>query len=333
MPLTLFPAQLSQRSQFYQQLGQLLAAGITVVNALEMLLRNPPARSYREPIKQMLTQISQGTTLTEAMRSLGTWTPTFDLALVQAGEHSGRLDVIFGMLATHYAERSTMMRQLISDLAYPAFLLHFAVFIFAMISWFNNGTTAGFVMHTVGILVPLYVIVFFMIYAAQSRRGIAWRALMETIMRPIPVLGSARHSLALARLCAALEALINAGVRIIEAWELAAAASGSQALYRTVTGWRLDLSAGRTPADVVNASSQFPEVFRNLYRTGEVSGQLDETLRRLHLYYQEEGTRKMHTVSRWVPIFIYLCVAGVIAFKVISFYMGYFNSIKDAGGF
>jgi type II secretory pathway component PulF len=172
-----------------------------------------------------------------------------------------------------------------------------------------------------------------LLYAAQARRGEKWRSFLERILRPVPMLGTARHSLALARLAAALEALINAGVRIIEAWELAAAASGSPAIYRAVTAWKPEVMAGRTPSEVVSASRQFPEVFANLYHSGEISGQLDDTLRRLHAYYQEEGSRKMHFVSQWVPRMIYFGVAILVGYKVIMFYMGHINDIKNAGGF
>jgi type II secretory pathway component PulF len=62
--------------------------------------------------------------------------------------------------------------------------------------------------------------------------------LVERTLRWVPILGKARQDLALARLAAALEALLNAGVPIIGAWELAATASGSPALRRTVLTWR-----------------------------------------------------------------------------------------------
>src|ERR1700722_12713959 len=156
MAFTFSPRQLNQRSQFYQQLGQLLAAGITVINALQMLSRNLPARSYREPIQEMLREISQGGTVTDAMRALGKWTPAFDLAMIHAGESSGRLDLIFRMLANYYAERATMARQMIADLSYPVFLLHFAILIFAFVSWVANASTVHLLVQTAGILLPLY---------------------------------------------------------------------------------------------------------------------------------------------------------------------------------
>ena len=114
----------------------------------------------------------------------------------------------------------------------------------------------------------------------------------------------------LSRLAAALEALLNAGVTIIQAWEMAATASGSPAILKAVLAWKPQVEAGQTPSEAVNASSQFPELFANLYHSGEISGQLDDSLRRLRDYYQEEGTRKLHLLAQWVPRFIYFVVAG-----------------------
>jgi type IV pilus assembly protein PilC len=333
MPLIITPGQLSRRADFYHQLGQLTGAGLGLVQALEQLKRHPPARSYREPIARLLQQIASGCTLTDALQRSGHWLPAFDIALLQAGEHSGRLDACFRLLADYYTDRARLARQMISDLAYPAFLLHFAIFIFPFAQFFSSGNWVVYLCQTVGVLIPLYALVALMIFAAQSRHGETWRACFESLLRPIPVLGVARQYLALARLASALEALLSAGVTVIEAWEMAATASGSPALRRTVLGWRPQVNAGQTPAEAVSASGSFPDLFASQYGTGEISGKLDETLRRLHAYYQEEGSRKLQAVSRWTPRFIYFGVVIMIAYRIIAFYTGYFNMVKDAGGF
>jgi type II secretory pathway component PulF len=236
-------------------------------------------------------------------------------------------------LADYYTDRARLARQMIGDLAYPAFLLHFAIFILPFAQFFASGNWVVYLCQTVGVLIPIYAAVVLMIFAAQSRHGEAWRAFVESCLHPIPVLGVARRYLAMGRLAAALEALLSAGVTILEAWELAATASGSPALRRTVLGWRPLVNAGQTPAEVVSASGSFPELFASQYATGEVSGQLDSTLRRLHAYYQEEGSRKLHAVASWTPRFIYFGVVLMIAYRIINFYTNYFNQVKDAGGF
>jgi type IV pilus assembly protein PilC len=325
------PGQFSRRADFYHQLGQLTTAGLGLVQGLEQLKRHPPARSYRQPIERLLEQLAAGCTFSESAQRLGQWLPAFDLALLHAGEQSGRLETCFRLLADYYTDRARLARQLIADLAYPAVLFHLAIFLFPFAQFFVSGNWLSYLAQTLGVLLPIYVVVFLLIYAAQSRHGESWRAWFESILRPIPVLGTARHYLAISRLSAALGALLGAGVTIIEAWELAATASGSPALRRTVLAWRPLVRGGQTPSEAVNASSRFPEVFANQYASGELSGTLEETLRRLHQYYQEEGSRKLHAVAQWTPRALYFGVALMIAYRVIHFWLGYFQQIQDAG--
>ena len=145
------------------------------------------------------------------MQRSGHWLPAFDIALLQAGEHSGRLDACFRLLADYYTDRARLARQMISDLAYPAFLLHFAIFIFPFAQFFSSGNWVVYLCQTVGVLIPLYALVALMIFAAQSRHGETWRACFESLLRPIPVLGVARHDLALARLASALKRCLAPG--------------------------------------------------------------------------------------------------------------------------
>ncbi|HEY3863536.1 MAG TPA: type II secretion system F family protein [Verrucomicrobiae bacterium] len=333
MPLIPTPRQLSRRGELYHQLAVLISAGLSVHQALEQLKRNPPDRALREKISQWLDHLSQGLTVAQAVQRMGQWMPSFDLALIDAGEQSGRLDASFKLLALHYEERARMVKQAISDLLWPLFTLHMAIVVFPFVQFFKDGNVFRFAGTILGTLAVLYGAAYFIIYACQGRHGENWRATLERIFRAVPVLGTARHELALSRLSAALEALLNAGVPIIGAWELAATASGSPAIRRLVETWRPRINNGTTPSELVSESNQFPTVFNNLYHTGEVAGKLDETLNRLHALYLEEGTRHMRLVARWGPQILYFCVAIYVGYRVIQYYMGYFQMLNDVEKF
>jgi len=248
MALAFTPGQFRRRSEFYHQLAQLTSAGISVPAALEQLRRNPPTPSYRQPIAQLQEDLQQGCTFTESVKRLGSWLPAFDLALIDAGEQSGRLDSCFRLLAEYYGDRARMAGQILVDLASPAFLFHFAILVFSFVRFVGSWNWIGCLWQIAFILGPIYGLIAAGIYAAQSAHGEAWRAFMERCVARVPMLGTARRYLALGRLSAALEALLGAGVSIIEAWELAATASGSPALRRTVLAWRPLVDAGQTPA-------------------------------------------------------------------------------------
>ncbi|HZI32687.1 MAG TPA: type II secretion system F family protein, partial [Candidatus Binatia bacterium] len=179
------------------------------------------------------------------------------------------------------------------------------------------------------VLMPLYAGTVVLVYALQGKHGERWRSLVESCLSYVPLLGKARYYLALSRLSLTLDALLNAGVNVIQAWELAANACGSPALRRAVTAWRPQVEAGETPATVVSNCPRFPDEFADFYQSGEISGNLDESLQHLHRYYREEGTRKLQHFAEWTPRILYGLVAGFIAFKVIQFYSGYFNQISN----
>lgn len=323
------PGHFSRRADLYHQLGQLTAAGLGIMAALQQLQRSPPARDFKSHLASVSADVAAGYSLSESFARCPDWLPQFDLALLHAGERSGRLDATFQLLAAFYQDRAAMARKLLGALAYPAFLLHFAIFILPFAELFNTGNVVGYLLKTIGVLGLVYVLVVVGVFVSQGNRGAAWRNRMEQFTAWIPLVGMGRRQLALARLAAALEALISAGETIHEAWPLAAGASGSPALQREVASWQPRLAAGSTPAELLQGANVFPEMFSNLYSTGEISGKLDETLTRLHRYYADEGSRHLHAAAKWAPSIVYGFIAAYIAWRVIQFWTGYFNQINQ----
>jgi type II secretory pathway component PulF len=321
MPLIITPKQLNQRAELYHQLGIMLTAGLSVLNALEHLQSNPPSLALRAPISKLRANLNEGDTLAESIRRIGNWIPSFDIALIDASERSGRLDVCFKLLADYYRERAQLARQMISDMAYPVFVFHFAILIFSFVNLIKTGNLARCIGSIFIILAPLYAAVFFIVYACQGRHNEIWRSKIEGFLGCIPLLRTARQDLALARLATALESLLTAGVPIVPAWELAATATGSPALGRVVRSWKGPLQEGSTPSELVSKSDRFPDLFSNLYHTGEISGTLDQTLIRLHNLYQSEGLSKMKNMSSWTAKLIHLGILLIVAWMIVSWYV------------
>ena len=73
----------------------------------------------------------------------------------------------------------------------------------------------------------------------------------------------------------------------------------------------------------------FPDIYAGLYKTGELSGQLDDTLKRLRVYFEEEGFRKLKAFCQWVPRLVYMLIMLKIAYGIIGFYTGYFNQVNS----
>ena len=335
MPLILTPRQLAKRSEFNRELAALLGAGVPVLQALQHIRRHPPSASFRPHLARIVQEIESGGSFTEALAAQGSWVPPFDLALIRAGEQSGRLVETCRALAGHYPDRAQLMAGFIAKLLYPVFLFHFAVLVFPpdlLPALILEGEVWTFLRQKLLVLGPAYALVFIGALLLQSRSLTGWTAVVELLLRMLPGLGLARRELALARLASALESLIGAGVSMAEAWELAADASGSPALRRAVRHWLPQVRAGNPPSEQLSRGREFPDFFQNLYATGEISGQLDQELRHLQVYYQDAGTRRLTRFALATGLLITLTVMGVIAFWVIQFWVGHYSGLfRDLG--
>lgn len=332
------PGQLNRRAQLYDQLAAMIAAGVPLGKALEMASRNRVLRESQKVITALIGYLQEGHTFTDSMQKVQGWLPEFDVALLSAGEQSGRLDFSFRLLGRYYASRARIIRDTIASLFVTIITLH--VLLLVMPPELITQTARGIMDNNFSACLPfifwkcivfgvLYGVVFAFIFACQGNRGERWRSLIETIFDLVPVLRTARKYLALARLASALDALLNAGVAVGKSWEMAAAASGSLYLRRELMKWIPKLETGVTPAEMVGQIRYFPEIFVNLYESGEISGRIDETLVRLNTYFEDEGFRSLRLFSRILNGVIYAIVVLSAAIFIIHFWMNYYGNMLN----
>lgn len=325
------PGQLAQRADLYFQLSQLSTAGIPLLQCLDSVGASPRVK-LRPALMRLRMGLEEGHTLADAIEPLGAWFSHFERALLDAAEQSGRLPETFRQLFHHYEEKAATARQVIALTAYPALLFHLAVLIFpieALTGLVLKGQWVQFLFGKAMMLGPLYALVLLAVYLSQETRSQSWRTIWDGLLHSIPVLGSARRDLALARLSASLDALIRAGVPIIQAWRISGPASGSPRFNRSVQRMVPQMEAGRPPSEVLRQDHLFPDIFTNQYAAGELSGKLDENLNRLHQYYLEEGNRRMRRTVLVAGGLLYAGIVLMVVWRVLSFYIDYFRKIGE----
>ncbi len=330
MALIVTPGTYFKRANFYLQLSGMLTSGIPIIQALELLKKNPPSRSYIQPIDHTIHRLQMGSTFVEALTATGRWLPEFDLALISAGETSGRLDSSLRILGNHYTDRATTFRNIVFSMLYPIFLIHLALLIFPttyLSGLFLGGGVQRMITQKLTTFITLWTAFLLLMALLNAPFGRAWRSLLGAIGNIVPVLGGARKSHSLAMFSAALEALISAGVTVIEAWRIAAQASASPAILKAVNSAIPNIQAGVMPGEAIQEYSVFPPAFRSAYATGEVSGQLDTALARLHTLYNEEAKIKFQNFGKAAPVVVFLFIGIAIGYQVITFWMNYYGQL------
>ena len=333
MPLITTPGTYLGLSEFYYQISTMLRAGLGMMAALETLELAPPSRTIGLHITPVLASMRSGLSLSESVRNIPGWLPSFDISLIEAAEKSGREEEVFRMLSEYYRQQASLYRMAVSGLIYPIVLIHMAILIFpttllSRLIW--QSEVYEFVTQKLSILAPLYAIVLAILFASQSNRGLGIRAVIERIFRFIPLLGSARTNLAFARFSAALESLLSAGVSVPDAWRMAGESSGSPRLQKVIDTFPPRIMAGVAPSELLPRYPIFPRLFTTLYCTGEKSGDIDGSLKRMYRHYEEQASNKFKAFAEWVPRVVVFCVVVTVGYFIVSFYVGYFGAMGEA---
>ncbi|RME91683.1 MAG: hypothetical protein D6766_11475 [Verrucomicrobia bacterium] len=328
------PGQVARLAQFYHGLANMLEAGIPLLQVVEKFRQGGGWRLGRA-LRRLHERLLLGDTLTEALAATGRAFPSFDKALLAAGEQSGRLDHVARLLADYHRERYELMRSALQRMGYPALVVFVAVMVFppgAIVALIRGGDVTAFVMSKLLTLAKLAAVFLVLTWFLQPGRGLWLRSLIEGVARWVPVWGKARYSRALARLALALDALLNAGVSVVQAWEMAGEASGSPRLLRACRKARRAMEEGATPSEAIAATKAFPWDFVSMYASGEQSGRIDQSLAYLRRHHEEESRRGYRTLAVWIPLLLYLVILVVIAWHIVSFWLGYYQNVFQQYG-
>ena len=125
-----------QLAAFCKELSTLLASGVSLVRALDIISDQegiPPKE--KEVYQAVLMDLRKGISLSEAMETKKCF-PDLMIGMLRAGEGSGNLDQVTDRLATQYEKDYKLTQQVKSAMTYPCILLMMCVVIVILIVTF-----------------------------------------------------------------------------------------------------------------------------------------------------------------------------------------------------
>src|SRR4051812_17850259 len=96
---------------FYRRVGMSLRSGIDARRVWEQEATRGSAR-YRAAAHTVLDHIKQGEAITAGMQAANFFPPV-TLAMVEIGEHTGKLDEALARLGEHYERQVSLQRQFV----------------------------------------------------------------------------------------------------------------------------------------------------------------------------------------------------------------------------
>ncbi|MCE5228401.1 type II secretion system F family protein [bacterium] len=286
---------------FTRQLASLLAAGVPLARAMQVLQREASLPAAREQWKAIYDRVVDGESLADAMARFPKTFPRVYTAMVQAGETGGFLEVVLGQIADFQTREKELKGRVRSALIYPAVLLLLAIgVVIYLLTFFiprfqKIFTGLGgqlplltqFIMKASEFLktygIPTAILIGVGIFMLKQWLSTTeGRREWERFVLKLPVFGPLSSRFAMTRFCRMLGTLVGAGVPLIAALRVARESIGNQTLIDAVTESIERVKKGDSlSASLADSKDLFPGSVIEMIGVAEESGKLDAELVRI----------------------------------------------------
>lgn len=318
-------------SVFCRQFVSMVNAGVTILDTLEMLAEQTENKTMAKAVKGVYGDIQKGETLSDGLRKYPKVFPKIMVSMVAAGEASGKIDVAFERMSTHFEKSARMNGMLKKAAVYPIMvaIVALAVTVVMLVKvipsyedmFKDMGTELPMITKAVVALsdfviaywyIILSVIVATVIGLKAFSKTIPGQKIFGTISMKMPVFGNLVVKTAASNFARTLSTLIYSGLPMIEALAITANTMTNY-WYKTAMHEAKDEVAKGVPlSEPVVACGLFPPMVGHMTKIGEETGDLEGMLNKMSEYYDEEVEMATQTVMAAMEPMIIMVLAVVV---------------------
>ena len=332
---------------FSQELAALLKAGLPLVQSLDVMLERQKDPTFRRSLETIREKVRSGVALSDAFRAEGALYPPILSASLIAGERSGNLEGVLRRLGQYLRLTYALRRKAIAAAVYPlllfammgALLAVMVLFVIPGFKEFYGGMDvelplltrivmafAVFLRHNAFWVVLVLVAgwVAFKAWARQENSAIV----MDRLLLSIPYLGRLMKMYATSQLTRTLSALLQGGLPLLNALEVAGASIGNRAMASVVSGAAHQIREGRSLTMALESTGMIDSLTLEMVKVGEQTGALGEMLNSVADFYDEEMETSMAKALALVEPLLLVFMAFIVAAMLLAFYLPMFEAIS-----
>jgi len=330
---------------FTRLLSSLLAAGVPLSRALVILCKESSNPFAQSQWKGVYDSVVDGVTLADSMAKLPDTFPRVYVAMVSAGEVGGFLDVVLAQIADFQVRERDLESKVMAAVLYPTILLVLAVAVLIFLMTFFiprfqkmfEGFNAQLPLITriiVGIShamrsYGLYMIAAIILIVYSVRKWMKsedGKRKWEGLMLRAPIVGPLTSQFAMARFCRMLGTLLNAGVPLVQALNVARKSIGNQVLVDAVSKAIDRVKEGaQLGASLSDCRNLFPGSVLEMITVGEESGKLDAELIRIAVVTEADLDRNLKTAVALAEPALLMMIAALVGTIFIGMLLPIFS--------
>jgi len=328
---------------FNQQFLTLSKSGLPLQKSLELLAGQARSDALRTAVTKVQEKVRAGALLSEAFESVGRF-PKMYCATLRAGERSGSLDRVLAHYLAYQKTSRSFRKKFLSALIYPTFLLTFLILVISFVITF---VVPRFAMLYAELEVQLPPLTLFMISFSQGVKHYALLILVGIVLGVMgtrgllrtrrarlawerakfrmPLVGKLLLKFSVAEFARTLSTLLQGGIPMVSALETAKESVTSPLMSEAIAEAEKEVTAGRALSASLRTCSFFPSLGLDMMEVGESTGAMSNMLEALAEFFEEDVSTDLATVVALVDPIMIACMAVVVAFVLVAFYLPLFS--------
>lgn len=328
---------LKDKTLFARQLATMIEAGLTLSQAIRLLVRQNRKGKFRTVLEAILSDIQDGFSFSTALAKFPDVFDNIFINVVRSGEATGKLEIVLAQLATTMEKDVKVRGKIKGALFYPAFILiaMIGVAIIMLTKVIPNlkevftgsgkqlpGSTT-FLLTLSDFFVHRWPIVLILVVGGfvggrlffRSEFGIRF---YSKVSLRIPIMGRIIEQSSIARFGRLLGMLLSSGVPLLEALRLINDSFTNRLYQVAFKDVAAQVERGIPMSTPIMENKVFPLMLGQMVAVGEQTGKMDEVMNRLADYYDGEVDSIVGGLSSLIePVVIVILGIGV-AWLVIA---------------
>lgn len=328
------------------QLSDLLANGVPLMRALEVLAEQTPNARLREVLADVRGRVADGQQLDVAMSAHPAVFSELTLSIVRAGTEGAFLEQALTQTAAFLERQEELRAKVRSAMAYPMFLaVAGAIVTIVLIVFFVPKFAELFAqLEQEGTLPAPTVMLLWLsetlgtwgILIGAACGGVVWgiarwmasvrgRQIVDRTRIRVPVFGPIFLNSAVSRFCRVLGTLLHNGVPLLKALHVSSDSAGNVILAEAIRESGENVSSGETLSGPLAACGLIPPNVMAMITIAEESNNLESVLGNVADQLDRKIARQLDTMVRLIEPALLLVMGGAVLFVITALLLPVFE--------
>lgn len=338
-------------SVFCRQFQSILTAGVTIVEALGMLVDQTENKVFAKTIRETQVSVQKGSTLAEAMKEHPKVYPSILVNMVEAGEASGSLEVAMERMSIQFEKNAKLTALVKKAMMYPIVVIIVAIGVLIAMSilvipqfatMFKGmgaelpGITRVVMAFSDFLMHKWYLVIVIVIVAALAFTAFAktetGQVLLGKIAIKAPIFGKLTVKSASASFARTISTLMGAGISLSEALEITSRSMKNIHFKRALMAAKKEVEQGTNLSEPLRKSGLFPMMIPQMVKIGEETGNIDGMLIKAADYYEDEVEITTGSLTTLMEPLIIIVLGTIVAVLVLAMYMPMISMYQGLDG-